>query len=284
MRGASIVVATYNRGTILGRVLEAMLDQDYEGDYEVIVVDDGSTDDTVEVAKRYPVRFFSQKHRGPAAARNLAIKKARHSVVVVMDDDCIPEKGWLRALMRGFDEKVGIVSSFSIYGGTSTAYLKKAVEQAGYFDENFPFEYREDTDLVFRIQDLGYEIRLVSDAGFAHVHSAPRGLMGKARYALRRVWVHHIDPFLYKKHPSRTREFLDIRYGFLRNPLKDFQVATGTWKGGGEMSLSSPQGLVLIENRTPIHGLLIVLGGVFYVLCVKLARLYGSIKYGKLLI
>jgi glycosyltransferase involved in cell wall biosynthesis len=284
MLEASIVVATYNRENLLGKVLEAMLDQDYPK-YEVIVVDDGSTDGTSEVAKKYPVKFFSQPHRGPAAARNLGIKNAAYPVIVVMDDDCLPEKNWLPELMKGFgNENIGIVSSFSYYGGTSTAYLKKAVEEAGYFDENFPLEYREDTDLVFRILDMGYEVKLAPRAKFTHLHKKPAGITEKIRYALRRIWVHHVDPLLYKKHPTRTREFLDIKLGFIRNPVKDFQVAVGTWGSDKKMKLSSPQGVVLLENTTPIHTIVILLGGVLYVLSVKLVRLYGSIKYRKLLI
>jgi len=285
MLGASIIVATYNRAKGLGRVLEAMRDQDYEGEYEIIVVDDGSMDNTPEIARGYPVRFFSQEHKGPAAARNLAIKNARYPVVVVMDDDCLPEKGWLGELMEGVKgENVGIVSSFSYYGGTSTTYLKKAVDEAGYFDENFPFEYREDTDLVFRILDRGYRVKVVPNAKFTHLHQKPANIVEKIRYVLKRIWIHRIDPYLYKKHPMRTKEFLDIKGGFIRNPVKDFQVATGTWLKGEKLRLSSPQGVILLENKTPIHAVFIFLGGILYVISVKLVRLYGSVKYGKLLI
>lgn len=285
MPSTSIVVATYNRSEILEKSLNAMLEQDFPSEYEIIVVNDCSTDDTAEVLEKFSgmKKVNLEENRGPAAVRNIGIKMAEFPIVVIMDDDCVPERDWLKGLVSGFSEGVGITSSFSIHGGTSTAYLKKAVEEAGYFDEAFPFEYREDTDLVFKIMDMGYRVKTV-DAKFKHVHRLPDSLFSKARYVYRRLWVHQVDPLLYKKHPARTSEFLDIRFGFLRDPAKDFQVATGTWTEGAKFSLSSPQGVVLIENKTPLHALIIILGGLAYVLAVKLARLYGSIKYKKLLI
>lgn len=282
---ASIIVATRNRAEILKRSLEAMQNQEFP-EYEIIVVNDASTDETSEILKKFNVRAIDlKKNLGPAAARNIGIKDSRYEVVVVIDDDCVPEKDWLKKLIAGFSaDNIGIVTSFSFYGGTSTAYLKRAFEEAGYFDENFPFEYREDTDLVFRILDKGYEAKFVPDAKFAHIHKVPVTLAEKIRYILRRVRLHQVDPLLYKKHPERTREFLDIKFGFLRDPITDFQIATGKWQRHGAFALSSPQGIKFIENKTPFHALLIILGGIAYVLAVKIVRLYGSIKYRKFLI
>lgn len=285
IKNASIIVATRNRAEILERSLNAMQNQDF-GEYEIIVINDASTDETSDVLKKFNLRAIElEENIGPGAARNLGIKNSRHEIVVVMDDDCIPERDWLGKLVEGFSEaNTGITTSFSIYGGTSTAYLRKAVEEAGYFDESFPFEYREDTDLVFRICDLGYGIKFVPDAKFVHLHKVPTTYFEKIKYVMRRIWLHQVDPLLYKKHPKRTKEFLDVKFGFLRNPLKDFQVATGTWQNKRDFTLSSPQGIRFIENKTPVHTLLIILGGIAYVLAVKIVRLYGSIKYKKLLI
>ena len=65
---------------------------------------------------------------------------------------------------------------------------------------------------------------------------------------------------------------------------KDFNKATGQWMKKGELKLSSPTGVVFVEGSSPIHKLIILCGGIAYAIMVKLSRLYGSIKYGKLLI
>ena len=286
LKRASIIVATHNRADILEQTLSAMLEQDFPVEYEVIVVDDCSSDNTAEMLEKFPRvrKILLKENLGPAAARNLGIKAAKHPVSVVMDDDCIPSKRWLMNLVAGFSGKVGMTTSFSIYGGTSTAFLKKAVEDAGYFDETFPFEFREDTDLVFRVMDLGYGVKFVEDAKFEHLHKTPEGIVSKIRYAIRRVWIHQVDPLLFKKHPERTKDFLKVKFGFLVDPKEDLYKAIGKWQEGRELSLSSPQGVVLISGKTPVHKLAILLLGFVYLLSIKGIRLYGSLKYGKLLI
>ncbi len=101
---------------------------------------------------------------------------------------------------------------------------------------------------------------------------------------LQRVNYHKNDVLLYKKHPKLATEFLDVKYGFLVNPMKDFQVATNTWYKGGKLQAGSPRGMVFVRGTTPLHKLVIILLGISYVLLVKFYRLMGSIKFGKLLI
>ncbi len=286
---ASVVIATHNREDILRRTLEEMLKQDFS-DYEVIVVDDGSRDNTKSVlqefSKNNKISTISYaKSGGPAKARNKGIDRANGEIIAIMDDDCIPAKNWLGNLISVFKQnpKIGITSSYSEFGGTSTAYRKELLLKSGKFDETFPFSNREDTDTVFKIQDLGFEVKKVK-ADFEHVHKQPQGFGNKIKYGLKRIWIHQVDPLLYKKHPQRTKEFMDIKFGFLRNPMADFKTATGLWASDGKINFSSPQGVVLLKNRTPVHTFIIILLGIGYVFLVKSARLWGSIKYGKLLI
>lgn len=290
---ASVVVATHNRAPILQRTLQALDRQRLAGGYEVLVVDDGSTDETPRVlaraAKQYPwLRVFRQPRPwGPAAARNRGIAASSGAFIVILDDDCIPEPGWLAYLLAPFqaDPKLGVCSTFSYYGGTSTAYRREVLARIGGFDPAFPKNYREDTDTVFRALDLGYTVRRLPRARFHHEHPPPRGLWQKLRFAWARLAVHSVDPLLYKKHPRRAAAFLDIRFGFLRNPWRDFEVATGLWwKKERDFRLASPQGVTLIENHSPLHALAIVAGGIAYAVLVKLVRLYGSLRYGKLLL
>jgi hypothetical protein len=89
---------------------------------------------------------------------------------------------------------------------------------------------------------------------------------------------------LFKKHPVLGKKFLDVRLGFIVNPVKDFRVATGTWASGVSYSLSSPRGITYLENKTPLHAVLIFFGGLAWVTALKIVRLYGSIKFKKLLL
>lgn len=83
----SVLVVTYNYGQFLGDCLDSVLQQRLPGGMEIIVVDDGSTDDTAQVAARYPVRYFARPHAGVAAARNFAVSQARGEWVAFIDAD-----------------------------------------------------------------------------------------------------------------------------------------------------------------------------------------------------
>jgi len=296
MKNATILIPTRNEAVNMDACLEACLNQeDYSKEkYAILVVDDASTDTTAEVvakyAKKYPCMLQyigTEKRIGRTKSLNVGISSCKTPVFIEMNADCIPQKNWLKKLMDGFtDEKVAVTKTTSLGEGASSAYRTGVVKKAGMFDEGYNemgSGFRMDTDLMFKILDAGYEIKRITGTGYEHRHPAPTTLKGKIKYAISRVKVHRFDALLYKNHPERTKEMLDIRFGFLRNPVIDFRTATGLWKGK-QLELSSPQGIKIIENKTPIHAAAIILLGIGYVFAVKLARLYGSIKFGKLLI
>jgi glycosyltransferase involved in cell wall biosynthesis len=101
----SIVIPTYNRLPILQKCLTALENQQYQEiitDYEVIVVDDGSTDQTLEwlennQVKLPHVRWFCQVHQGPAAARNLGVEQAKGDTIIFIDSDLVVTEIFLQS-------------------------------------------------------------------------------------------------------------------------------------------------------------------------------------------
>jgi GT2 family glycosyltransferase len=107
----SVVIPTHNRKDGLQRCLQAVAKQDYP-DFEVIVVDDGSSDGTEDLMRRaFPdLRFLRQEtNRGPAAARNRGIQAATGDIVAFTDDDCVVPGDWLSTLAAGFQKFPGVV-------------------------------------------------------------------------------------------------------------------------------------------------------------------------------
>src|SRR5262249_6470309 len=91
----SVVVCTYNGGRTLEQCLRSLLALDYP-DYEVIVVDDGSTDDTRAILSRFGrVHAIHQANRGLSAARNVGLRAATGAVVAYTDSDCFVDPDWL---------------------------------------------------------------------------------------------------------------------------------------------------------------------------------------------
>ena len=289
----SIVIATYNNARVLKRTLEGMLALEYPSKFEVIVVSDGSSDGTREMmehefAHNRNISFIDLPRGGVCKARNAGIRRARFPIIINMDHDCIPEKDWLKEMVKGFEgEGVGFVSAYATYGGTSTGFLKEALEKVGGgYDEDY-FYYREDSDLAFKIMEAGYELRRV-EAGYEHDHEMvkPEGLLGLARHAWQRINYHQNDVLLYKKHPDnqKVKEFLNVKWGFLVDPREDFKAITGNWAGQKEFNISSPRGITFMENKSPLHSIAVVFIALGYVAALKLVRLYGSLKFGKLLV
>src|SRR4026208_2008586 len=95
----SVVVPFFQSEPTLGNCLAALLSQTFTRDkYEIIAVDDGSTDNGAEKARRAGVRLVRQPNRGAPAARNAGIAVATGKWVAFTDADCVASRGWLRAL------------------------------------------------------------------------------------------------------------------------------------------------------------------------------------------
>lgn len=99
----SVVIPTHNRWTILKQTLPAVVTQTLPA-YEIIVIDDGSQDETPQNLPRlFPnIKYLRQYNRGPASARNLGLATAKGEIIAFTDDDCLPPSDWLLKLTDGF--------------------------------------------------------------------------------------------------------------------------------------------------------------------------------------
>ena len=207
----SIVVATHNRADWLGRSLPRILALDYPA-FEVIVVDDGSEDDTPAVMQRWAargVRSLRHNHpRGASAARNTGVAAARGSIVAFIDDDAIPEPDWLRRLVAAYaDERVGAVGGAVYHLSTGTPQCTGSKANRFGRDRAMPPErglgpreyvvliecnmsvrrrvmeelggfdpairiYGEGVDLCIRIAEAGYGVRFIPSAIVWHAKAA----------------------------------------------------------------------------------------------------------------
>ena len=100
----TVVVPVHNGAHCIAQCVEALLAQDYPGpEPELVVVNNGSTDDTESILARWSDRIVlcQQPERGPSAARNCGIQRASHQLIAFTDADCIPHPNWLNELVRG---------------------------------------------------------------------------------------------------------------------------------------------------------------------------------------
>jgi glycosyltransferase involved in cell wall biosynthesis/MoaA/NifB/PqqE/SkfB family radical SAM enzyme len=134
----SVIIPTYNRAKSLGPCLEHLLKQTIDMDrYEIIVVDDGSSDDTAEVIKEYQnhnqlkIKYLRQKNRGPAAARNRGAGNACGEILFFIDDDCLAQRETLEKISAEFrlpGRKNAVLGGFKTPGGKNL--IGRAVDLA----------------------------------------------------------------------------------------------------------------------------------------------------------
>ena len=197
----SVIIPVYNRADLLPAVIKALLDQEYPA--EIIIVDDGSTDSTAEVAKGCPVKYIYQENAGPAKARNTGWKASTGDIVCFTDSDCIPQKDWTGRLAEGFIEdsigavggsydianpesllsrciheeiklrhlKLGAMKYIRAFGSYNVAIKRHVLEETGGFNEEYRTASGEDNDLSYRIITAGYNIKFQGKALVAHHHT-----------------------------------------------------------------------------------------------------------------
>jgi len=102
----SIVVPAYNAEKTIKKCIESLLDIDYTN-YEIIIVDDGSTDATKQILSGYKekISVMALEHRGPSHCRNKAASASQAEYLAFTDADCIVDKQWLRELLKGFSQE-----------------------------------------------------------------------------------------------------------------------------------------------------------------------------------
>jgi GT2 family glycosyltransferase len=211
----SVVVPCYNRANFLPRCLGSLFAQTYPRErFEIVLVDDGSTDGTAETARALGaawaggLRVVEQSNGGPARARNAGIRAAGGEIVAFTDSDCVAAPEWLEQLVRTLaadpaaagvggpianGSSDGWVARFldttafyrhRVRRGAvdylltaSVAYRRDALVAAGGFSER-EGAWGEDADLSFRVRQAGYRLLLASDGSVTHYGSpeSPRAL------------------------------------------------------------------------------------------------------------
>ena len=176
----SVVVASYNGERFLAETLDSVFAQEYDP-YEVVFVDDGSTDGTAEVAQRYPLRYLLRENGGLAAARNTGIAECLGEYVTFVDDDDMMPRDRLALQARRLAEQpeLGCVlgrqewlnapdwlARDPVFGDPAGIPLAAAMvrrdvlDLVGGFDESF--RYAEDRDLLVRLREHEVGIDVLS--------------------------------------------------------------------------------------------------------------------------
>lgn len=235
----SIIIPTYNRLPILQKSLLALENQIIEKQniesYEIILVDDGSTDQTLEWIQENKQNFphlkvYQQDHQGPAAARNLGVEKSLGDIIIFIDSDLVVTKNFLQAHAKALiTEQVKLKSdrlftygwvintcnfdhpttetykitdfSAAYFATGNVAIAKKWLLEAGLFDTQFQLYGWEDLELGVRLKKLNLKLIKCPEAVGYHWH--PPFNLEQIPYLIEReIQRGRMGIIFYQKHPT----------------------------------------------------------------------------------
>lgn len=199
MEKVSLYIPCYNAERYIKECLDSVMNQSYKID-EIMVMDDASTDKTIDIAKDYPIRIIkNRENKGLAACRNIAFKEAKNEFVAALDADCVASPEWLRQLMECFvsDAIAGVggmlierytsnvadkwrsvhmaqhlgpelLETPPFLYGNNTVFNKEYLETVGLYNEKFRTNY-EDVDLSIRLYNSGFRLVYTPKARVEHL-------------------------------------------------------------------------------------------------------------------
>ena len=233
----SVVVPVYNGAGIITRCLDALSAQSMSySEYELVVVDDGSTDSTASQVDAWRAahpgvccRIIRQANAGPAAARNHGAELAQAPLLLFTDADCAPQPDWVERMASAFAEPE-VAGAKGAYLSDQTGLVPRFVQaeyedrydrmrgqahidfvdtySAGYrrtvflenqgFDPVFPTASVEDQEFSFRLVQKGYRLAFVPDAYVRHLHDDT-----VAEYVRRKYYIGYWKALVTRRYPER---------------------------------------------------------------------------------
>lgn len=234
----SIIIPVYNRPKEINELLESLTKQDFKDDYEVIIVEDGSTETSQEIVKKYQsvlnINYFFKENSGAGASRNFGMQKAKGNYFIVLDSDVIVPKLYLstvkNALEENFTDAFGgpdaahhsfttlqQAINYSMTSFLTTGGIRGKKNGVGKFQlrsfnlgiskkafkitEGFSkMKTGEDIDLTFRLWENQFETQLISEAFVYHKRRSTLKQFFKQTYAFGAA-----RPILNRKYPKSAK-------------------------------------------------------------------------------
>jgi glycosyltransferase involved in cell wall biosynthesis len=243
-----VIIPAFNAEATIARALAAVASQDFEGDFEVVVVDDGSTDGTATAAEAAGgVTVLRQGHSGPAAARNRGVEHASGRLLAFTDADCMPSPSWLREgvaalkhadLVQGavrpdpsaartpFDHTLWVSADSGLYQCASLFVRRDLFECVGGFEDwlqaGLGKELAEDVWFGWQCRRAGARTAFAPDA-LAYHAVLPRRALEYVLERCRRVYF----PTITAKIPDLRDSYLYRRYFVTRDSAAFDLAAVG---------------------------------------------------------
>lgn len=291
----SVILPIYNCSRFLKHCLESIFDTNYLN-FEMIVINDGSSDESLDIAKDFPCQIIDLKRNsGPAAARNIGIKRAKGNLLLFTDADCIVQKNWVKRMHEEYAALNKKMKDVAVIGGRilpNNRFVSKCIAYAGYYafqhgdkvierpdlcaanllvvkktlEEVGGFREDlingEDTDLTCKIYERGYKV--VYDPKVYVIHDHRKSMFDFFRHQRRWGEVHGLQ--------------LEIRYQKIRK-LKFYLLINNPYLYLFLLSIPISIGITFRSIRTNFKYDKKILIYAIFVFISKLYYRYGVVKW-----
>lgn len=249
----SVVICAYNAANCIQGIFDSLKKQNFT-DFEVVVANDGSTDETAEIARKNGARVIDMEHKGLSAARNVGISNSKADVVAIIDADCYASKNWLQEIYKEIYEKGERVVTGNTKIPKST-FLGDCISGLGYpggghlgFDKMWRVDEQGHTDhlaggncafrksLVEGVGSFNEKLTITGDDVYLSMKLLENGI--KIKYNPNMVMYHKprkdLKTFLhwhytrgkgsyfFKKNVSSFGEFYKLRLWSTKNMIKKY--------------------------------------------------------------
>jgi len=257
----SVIIPVYNDSGRIGKTINALLQQDYPEElYEIIVVDNGSTDNSKSIVSSFPVKLIEESTcKGSYAARNKGLSVAKGKIIAFTDSDCVPSQGWIKAGVHAlkkycadiaaghvafnfspvktaseyYDAVMNIQNEEAVrergVGNTANLFIKRKIfESIGYF----PKGIYSGGDVYFtaKASTSGFSIIYASDAIVTHPTRSFFDLLkkafrvGKGKSEIMKVYGNTITSN-WKRKKQKTLDYINPKIMFHKLNNKGFSIS-----------------------------------------------------------
>jgi len=277
----TVIIPTFNAADKLAACLYALEHQSCPKEkFEIIVIDDGSKDNTADLVKNYKVHYFYQENKGPAAARNKGVELALGDIILFTDSDCAPDQNWIQEMAKPFadPEIVGVKGAYqtaqhsmwarfaqlefeerysillkNIYidmvDTYSAGYRKDLFLSMGGFDTSFPVPNNEDTELSYKISLTGQ--RLIFNPKAIVWHTGHPDSLNQ--YMRLKFWRGYWRMIVYHKYAAKmikdsyTPQTLKLQILFVFLTLSTVFAMIISFQWGGALFILGMTGFILVS-------------------------------------
>ena len=249
----SVVICAWNAAHCINGILDSLKEQTFT-DFEIVVANDGSTDNTAEIARSYGARVINMEHQGLSAARNVGINNSKAKIVAIIDADCYASPNWLEEIYK----EINVNDETVITGNTQipkSTFLGDCISSLGYpggghlgFENMWPVDENGytihlaggncafDKEIIQKIGAFNEKLTITADDVFLGMKIRKNGI--KIKYNCKMIMYHKprkkLIPFikwhyargrgtyLFKQEVGSFNKFYKLRFWSTKNMIKKY--------------------------------------------------------------